>query len=554
MNYQKILLALRDGEELGIFTGFLAEQGFEVAVATDGATALELAIGTHPALVITDPELPVISGERIFQIIRHNPNTSRIPFLFISDSVSDIKGFHTGVDVFLLRPLNLDEVRARVARTLRSDSLPAPESTDMEGRLSHISIADILQFMQLNSKEGELLVTSGAIVGKIYVKDGQVYNSVAGGVEKEKALFRLLTLDEGKFEFIPRQISISRKIKGSTGSILMEGMRQLDEYRKNRDKLPDPELAVEQAPGTADLAGDLAKPVYGELMKLTAQYNTVADLIEHCSWPDYETHSALSALLARGVLRRRSHGDGHAASGPVIRAVDSDGELVVAGALAQRPVTGGHASVAASDAADYDAEFLTTDQAISIREKIITRFADTMNLTFARILIAGTGGAAVATFLRSLRRIGGVRINHRAASLDSHSPVPVGEVATYRLYGGMDLVFVSVPSVRHMGPVYTAFSTNLVGVILLFDDAGARELKGLSEARRELSTGLTVPLAHIFLGASPGDDDTSFFKKTLDLRADEPLFTLSGNDRGCAREAVYSIFSKLLKEEVFLAS
>ena len=116
MNYQKILLALREGEELGIFTRFLADQGFDVAAATDGATALELAIGTHPALVITDPELGVISGERIFQIIRHNPNTSRIPFLFISDSVSDIKGFHTGVDVFLLRPLNLDEVRANKRR------------------------------------------------------------------------------------------------------------------------------------------------------------------------------------------------------------------------------------------------------------------------------------------------------------------------------------------------------------------------------------------------------------------------------------------------------
>jgi DNA-binding response OmpR family regulator len=553
MDDHNILLALSNAKEIRIFKDFLSSQGFEVTIATDGGAALEVAIGTPPALVITDPALPVISGERVFQIIRHNPNTKGVPFLFISDSVLDIKGFHTGVDVFLLRPLNLEEVRARITRALRTGALPVvAKSTDIEGRLSHISVPDILQFLHLNAKEGELLISSGATTGKVYVKDGNIYNSVTGGVEKEKALFRLLTLEEGKFEFIPRQISMPRKVKGSTGAVLMEGMRQIDEYRKHRDKLPDPDERVALAPDATEPAADLIKPVYHELAALLERYSMVSDIVEHCSWPDFEVLSAISLMIDRGVVVT-----GHIdtteslhAGRPVISAVDLNGELVIeGGGHHPLPDAGGGCYPGPWNAGNDAVEFLTTDQAISIREKIITRFADTVNLTFARILIISTTEAAACAFLRSLKRIDGITVDLGGASLDNGSPNPVGEVATYRLYGGMELVFFSAPSVKDMGPVYTAFSSNLVGAILLFDASGIRELKDLAAAKHEVTLASMAPIAHIYVGEKPGDEDTAFFRKSLDLKVDEPLFTIDGPNGDKARDAVYSIFSKLLKED-----
>jgi DNA-binding response OmpR family regulator len=121
----KTLIALIDEEESRTFSEYLKGMGFESLLASDGAAALELAIQEVPAIIVVDTALPVISGQKLFQILRNNPHTSRIPFLFISGRVADIKGFRTGSDIFLSRPLNLEDLREDKANFL-TGSRPLP--------------------------------------------------------------------------------------------------------------------------------------------------------------------------------------------------------------------------------------------------------------------------------------------------------------------------------------------------------------------------------------------------------------------------------------------
>ncbi|MCC6503205.1 MAG: response regulator transcription factor, partial [Deltaproteobacteria bacterium] len=114
----KTLIALVDEEEAHTFSEYLNGIGFESILTADGAGALELAIQEVPAIIVVDTALPVIGGQKLFQILRNNPHTSRIPFLFVSGSVVDIKGFRSGTDIFLSRPLNLEETYARIRHTL----------------------------------------------------------------------------------------------------------------------------------------------------------------------------------------------------------------------------------------------------------------------------------------------------------------------------------------------------------------------------------------------------------------------------------------------------
>ncbi|MBI5643913.1 MAG: DUF4388 domain-containing protein [Deltaproteobacteria bacterium] len=507
MDKNRILIAFNDDEDIKVFSGYLSGMGFETSPVKDGARALELAIQEVPSVIITELDLPVIGGERIFQIIRNNPHTSKIPFLFISKTIADIKGFRTGVDIFLVRPINLEEVASRLRQTLSMKGAGTAGSKEIEGKLVHMSLADILQFLHLNKKEGELRITSDEGSGTVYIKDGQIYNCSLEGVEKEKALFRLLKWSDGKFEFVPKPCGATKKIRASTGNLLMEGMRQLDEFKKKEDQFPDKKAMLKIRIDTDTVPKGL-QPIFYEILQLVKSNSMVEDIVERCSYPDYEVYSTLSNMIGRGILEE----------------------------LSQRM--------------EGESEFLTNDQMISIREKIISRFSDTFSINYGKIFLLATSGRLITDFVQQCRQIPGLQIDQRSAF--SNMEHPLGTVATLRLYGGLELAIFSIPSIRNMAPLWRAFSTHLVGLILLWDSDGASDIKELVTAKKEILLRRRVPVAHIFAGTGPYEDESGF-KKAFNLRIDEPLFKLSSDEKGMAAEVFYGLFSALLKDDYVTA-
>ena len=400
MGRLKILIALNSEEETEALSGFLSGHGLDVLSAPDGARALELAIQEVPSVIAVETSLPVISGERLFHILRKNPHTSRVPFLFVSESVTDIKGFRAGMDIFLMRPLNLEETYARIRQTLTGR---APSgSKEIEGTLSHMSLADLLQFLHLNRKEGELKVTSGDYAGTVFIKEGSIYNAVLGSTEREKALFRMLQWTEGRFEFIPKPVAAQKKIRSTTGNLLMEGMRQIDELKSKQGLFPSPDSSLKLKVDPATLPKGL-QPIIYEVVQLVKANSRVRDVVERCNHPDYEAYSTISALAAKGVLEET------------------------------RP-SGGTA----------EEEFLTVDQMISIREKIMSRFADPTALNYGKILVVATSAQLASEFIKECRRIPGFNLNTRSAFPELSLVNPLGEVGSITLYGGMDLLLFSM--------------------------------------------------------------------------------------------------------------
>lgn len=508
MERNRILLALKDEEEIKAFTGHLSGLGFEMSIARDGARALELSLQEVPALVIADLDLSIISAERIFQILRKNPHTSAVPFLFVSDAIADIKGFRAGIDIFLLRPLNLEEMHSRIRQTLSVKEGVSWGKKEIEGRLSHMSLADILQFLHLNKKEGELRVASGEQTGTVYVKDGLIYNASIGHIEKEKALFRMLELKDGKFEFMPGSVTAPKKIKTSTGNLLMEGMRQIDELKNKEDQLPDRRLSLK-----SKVKGELPKglqPVIYEIMQLVKRHTKVEEIIERSTYPDYEVYRTIASMLARGILEEdRENG----------KVRDDD-------------------------------EFLTPDQSISIREKIISRFSDMINFNYGRILLLSTSGELAASFLKQCSHISSYTPLEKGFS-PAIADSPLGDVGSLRLHGGMELVLFSLPVVKRMGPLWKAFSTNLVGLVLLWDESGEKEFKELLAAKKDILSKRRVPVVHVFSGEEK--DAEALYRKALSLRPEEPLLRLTAGDKGMAGEVFYSLFGKLIKEDYITA-
>ena len=98
----------------------LTLQGYEVTIAPDGVAGLNKWKEIAPDLVILDIMLPGIDGLSILQSIRLDDE--RLPILILSakgDPDDRIKGLAFGVDDYLAKPFNLEELILRVERLLK---------------------------------------------------------------------------------------------------------------------------------------------------------------------------------------------------------------------------------------------------------------------------------------------------------------------------------------------------------------------------------------------------------------------------------------------------
>lgn len=95
--------------------------GYKVALAEDGKVALEKIAQILPDLILLDVMMPEIDGYEVTRRIRQNVNLPYIPILLITadERSSVVKGLDMGADDFIRKPVDVDELLARVRSLLR---------------------------------------------------------------------------------------------------------------------------------------------------------------------------------------------------------------------------------------------------------------------------------------------------------------------------------------------------------------------------------------------------------------------------------------------------
>lgn len=104
--------------------------GYNVLQAHDGTTGFAIAKQELPDLIILDVMMPEVDGYTVAQRIRQNPTTEEIPILMLTalSQLNDkVKGFDIGVDDYLVKPFEMEELQVRV-RALLKRSRKIPES------------------------------------------------------------------------------------------------------------------------------------------------------------------------------------------------------------------------------------------------------------------------------------------------------------------------------------------------------------------------------------------------------------------------------------------
>jgi class 3 adenylate cyclase len=107
-------------------SGLLRNLGYEVDVALDGESALDVVRSRCPDLVVSDILMPRMDGYELCRRLRANPETALLPVILVTSAepqTERVRGVEAGADDFLAKPVNWDELFGRVKRLLHVKAL-----------------------------------------------------------------------------------------------------------------------------------------------------------------------------------------------------------------------------------------------------------------------------------------------------------------------------------------------------------------------------------------------------------------------------------------------
>lgn len=107
--------------------------GYDVINAFDGIQGFTLAKQELPDLIVLDVMMPNVDGFTVAKRVRENPTTKDIPILMLTamNMLDDkVKGFDIGVDDYLVKPFEMEELKVRVRALLkRANAIPESLAT-----------------------------------------------------------------------------------------------------------------------------------------------------------------------------------------------------------------------------------------------------------------------------------------------------------------------------------------------------------------------------------------------------------------------------------------
>jgi CheY-like chemotaxis protein len=119
---KKILLVDDEAGFAELLRDLLSMDGYEVRLAYDGIEGLDVLKEFTPDVIISDVMMPRMGGLEFFKVVRDQPSTSNIPFLFIS-------GFHdervleearsVGVFNILQKPVDMEKIEEELSRIIK---------------------------------------------------------------------------------------------------------------------------------------------------------------------------------------------------------------------------------------------------------------------------------------------------------------------------------------------------------------------------------------------------------------------------------------------------
>ena len=214
----------------------------KVTTAGDSADALLKAVDDAPDLLVSDYRMPGMDGRQLVEKLRSRSTTAAISVILLATK-SDISEKlsvqdHTADD-FVEKPFFLREATQRIKRLIDKialEKMSKSTSSDgiVRGSLAQMNVIDLVQSLEMGRKSCLLTLTLDKDKCEMYFVEGQVPHAVYGSLSGDAAVFKVLRWTGGNFQINFDGKTTQQTTSLNTQGLLMEGLRLLDEDKRDR--------------------------------------------------------------------------------------------------------------------------------------------------------------------------------------------------------------------------------------------------------------------------------------------------------------------------------
>jgi DNA-binding NarL/FixJ family response regulator len=190
---------------------YLQESGFSVQVASNAREGWELVQQNTPDLVISDIMMPQVDGYQFLKQLREDPRFRSLPVIFLTAkgmTTDRIQGYQAGVDAYIPKPFDPDELVAVVENLLERRAARTPAPTQ-EGEAPDITelANQIAQIKALLTQKNAINQSPAPFAIDLTPREQSVLNLVAEGLMNKEIARRLETSVRNVEKYVSRLFS-----------------------------------------------------------------------------------------------------------------------------------------------------------------------------------------------------------------------------------------------------------------------------------------------------------------------------------------------------------
>ncbi len=215
----------------------LINDGYDVRCVATADKALEAILAATPQLVLAEADRDGSDAFQLLRELRKDLAFQHIPFAFLArtdNRLLKIRALRQGVDDFLVKESDLEELLARIQNILSRESARRGEGLKrakrgVTGQLDNLGLPDIVQTLTIGMKTALVALAHEDLTGSIWFRDGAVVHAKCGEIQGEAAFHAMARWKTGEFAIEHGVKSRRTTIECDPMFLVMESMRLMDE-------------------------------------------------------------------------------------------------------------------------------------------------------------------------------------------------------------------------------------------------------------------------------------------------------------------------------------
>lgn len=318
MDIPNILVIDGDPKNLQILRESLESSNFRVTTINNGAEAWGAIQARRPDIIVSEVDVPGLNGFELLERLQRSPGGATIPLVFLTSrrNIEDrLKSLRSGVKDYMIKPLHVKEVIARLQMILRRlDRMSTQEpqaNRKVVGKLEEKSLDVLIENFGSESRTGVLaLYDQNDRSGEVYFRNGAVINARLGNFKAEKAVYQMLPWKSGHFIMTFKDIQVEDAITVSNLGLLLQGFKRLQERNRFLKDLPSLDTVFvrtslfEQILKKKTISADAYK-----FVNLFDGQRRLSDIIAESMYDDVKTLEKMVKLYQQGLIHPKDGKD-----------------------------------------------------------------------------------------------------------------------------------------------------------------------------------------------------------------------------------------------------